>query len=213
MKLNARKFWATFVFVYLLLLTVTCVSGCSAAWLSAVVALLPSLEAAVSAAIAFVAALEGKTVPASVSAAIQKIGDDIAAEVANVQQLIAAYKANASTGTLSQIQAVMGAIVTNLGNILTGASITDSATVSKLTALVGLAVAAAQAIAALIPLVTSAMQSGASRQVLEAQDKEAAAHIESAHSALQQAYVVIRTSPTQNADVNTALSVLPTSLP
>ena len=213
MKLNARKFWATFAITYAVLLAATILSGCSAAWLSAVSSLLPALEAAVSAAISFVAALENKTVPASVSAAIQKIGDDIAAEVVQVQQLIAAYKAAASTGTLSQIQAVMQAIVANLGNILSGANITDSATVSKLTALVGLAVAAAESIAALIPLVTAAMTSGASKQVLAAQDKEASVHLDAAHKGLQEAYLKIRNTPTQQAEVDSALNTLPTSLP
>lgn len=213
MQPSWRKFWVTFGFTYMLLLIATIVSGCSAAWLGAVSALLPALEAAVSAAIAFIMALEGKTVPPAVTAAIKKIGDDIAAEVTQVQQLIAAYKSAASTGTLSQIQATMQAIVTNLGAILTGASITDSSTVAKLTALVGLAVAAAQAVIGLIPLVTGALTSGASTQVLEAQDKEAAAHITSAHSALQQAYVTIHNTPTENADVNSALSALPASLP
>ena len=213
MKINARNFWTTFAFLYALLLITTVASGCSAAWLGAVSALLPALEAAVSAAVAFVAALEGKTVPATVTATIKKIGDDIAAEIVQVQQLIAAYQSAATTGTLSQIEAVMQAILNNLSSILGAGGIVDSSTVSKLTALIGLAVAAAQSIFALIPLVGTALTSGASRTVLEAQDKEAAAHIGAAHKGLQQAYVIIRDTPTESADVNSALSALPTSLP
>jgi hypothetical protein len=212
-RFSWRKFGISFLFVYAVLLIATMASGCSAAWLGAVGALMPALEAAVSAAVAFVMALEGKTVPASVTAAIQKIGSDVAAEIAEVQQLIAAYQAAASTGTLSQIQAVMQAIISNLTGILSAGGITDSSTVGKLTALVGLAIAAANAVIGLIPLVTSALSSSASREVLEAQDKEAAAYVDSAHKALQAAYVTIRTTATPNTDVNSALSVLPTNLP
>lgn len=209
MKLNLRKFFIVFGLLQVAFLF----AGCSAAWLGAVSALLPALEGAVSAAIAFVLALEGKTVPASVSAAIKRIGDSVATQITNVQTLIADYKNAASTGLLSQIQAVFQGILDNLASILAAFQVTDSNTVSKFTALIGLAVAAAQAIFGLIPLVGTALASGASRAVLEAQDKEAAAHITSAHQGLQSAYKVIRDTPTANADVNDALNTLPTSLP
>lgn len=209
MRINWRRFWTVFGLLQVALF----VCGCTAAWLGAVSALLPSLEAAVSAVIALVMGLEGKTVPVSTSAAIQKIGSDIAAEITQVQTLIADFKASASTGLLSQIQAVLQGILTNLADILSGANVVDSATVSKITALVGLAVAAAQAIIGLVPLVAKAMTSGASDAVLEAQDKEAAAHIGNVHKGLQEAYSVIRNTPTESADVNTALESLPAQLP
>ncbi len=205
--------WSRFFLVFGLLQVAVLLAGCTAAWLGAVSALLPALETAVTAAISFVLALEGKTVSASVAAAIKKIGDDIAAEVVNVQTLIADFKTSSSTTVLGQIQAVLQGIMTNLSSILSAANITDTATVSKLTALLGLAIAAAQAIFGLIPLVTTAMVSGASKAVLQAQDKEAAVHIKNAHKGLQSAYKIIRTTATQNAKVNAALATLPTSLP
>jgi hypothetical protein len=209
MRINVRKFFITFG----LLQVAMFLAGCSAAWLGAVSGLLPALEAAVSAVISLVMALEGKTVPASVSAAIQKIGADVQAEIANVQQLIAAFKANASTGLLSQIQAVFQGIVSNLGNILAAANVTDSSTIAKVTSLVGLAVAAAQAIIALIPLAIHKMSSGASSHELEAYDKVAAVSVNNTHKGLQEAYHVVVTEPTENADVNTALAALPQTLP
>lgn len=208
MKINCKKF----VFVFALLETCLILAGCSAAWLGAVGALLPTLETLVSAAIAFVMALEGKTVPASVTAKIQQIGQDIAAEITNVQQLITVYKNAASTGTLSQIQAVFQAIVANLGNILSAFQVTDSATVGKFTQLVGLAVAAAQAILALIPLVIGKLASNAPKAELEAEDKLAASSVNNVTSGLKTAYVQVISEKTASADVNTALATLPRSL-
>ena len=209
MKLNVKKFLLYFALFNCILF----LAGCTATWLSAVSALLPALETAVSAAISFVLALEGKTIPASVVAFIQNIGNDIAAQIANVKTLIADYQASASTGLLSQIQAVFQGISSNLSSILSGFNVTDSATVSKFTALVGLAIAAANAIFGLIPLVTAALASHASEETLKAEDKEASVHINNVHKGLQQAYVDIRNTPTGTAVVDTALSTLPTSLP
>lgn len=208
MKLNWRKF----VLLFVLLQVVLFLGGCSAAWLGAVSGLLPALEAVVSAAIAFIMALEGKTVPTSVSSAIKKIGDDIAAQIANVQTLIADYKNAASTGLLSQIQAVFQGIVDNLGAILKAFEVTDPATVSKFTQLVGLAVAAAQAIIALIPMVIQKLSSGASEAELHAEDKLAAVSVDNVKKGLQEAYKHIRAEQTVNAQVNAALNSLPDSI-
>jgi hypothetical protein len=186
--------------------------GCSAAWLGAVSALLPALEAAVSAAISFIVALEGKTVPPSVSAAIQKIGTDIATQITNVQALIASYQNAASTGLLSQIQAVFQGILTNLSSILSGFNVTDASTIAKLTQLVGLAVAAVQAILGLIPLVQARLAAGATKAELEADDKFAAGQVKSFEKGLKEGYVSIVTTHTPNTDVNVALDTLPRSL-
>jgi hypothetical protein len=207
MKVN----WAKFFFVFCIMQVALMLAGCSAAWLGAVSALLPALEAAISAAVAFVVALEGKTVPASVSASIQALGNDIAAQIANVQTLIADYKAAATTGLLSQIQAVFQGILTNLDSILSGFNVTDLSTVSKLTQLVGLAVAAVQAILGLIPLVQAKLASGAPKAELEADDQFAANQVKGFEKGLKEGYVEIVTTPTANADVNVALASLPQS--
>lgn len=204
--------WKRFLLLFGLFQVAFLVCGCTAQWLSAVSSMLPALQAAVSAAISFVMALEGKTISASVSQAIQKIGQDIAGQIANVQTLIADFKQNASTGTLSQIQAVFQGIVQNLGSILSNANVTDPSTTSKLTQLIGLAVAAAQAIIALLPLVGAKLASGASTQELEAEDKLAAKRINSAKSALEEDYAEIISEKTSNTDVNAALDSLPKSL-
>src|ERR1700756_113297 len=206
-----RVNWRRFFFVFLLLESAFVLSGCTAAWLSAVASLLPALETVVSAIISFVVTLEGKTISPAVTATIKKIGSDIAAEIVNVQALIAAFQKSASTGLLSQIQAVFQAIVDNLGQILTAANITDSSTIAKITQLVGLAVDAAQAIIALIPMAVSALQSK-NRSVMEQEDKVPTQAIDKRSNLLKETYVAIVTQHTTNVDVNAALDALPRSI-
>ena len=206
---NWRRFWLCFA---ILEVVVFC-AGCSASWLGAVSALLPALESAIAAALSFVAALNGKTVSASVTASIQKIGEDVKAQIANVQALIADYKNAATTGLLSQIQAVFQGITDNLASILSSFNVTDQASVSKFTALIGLAVAAAQSIVALLPLVAAKLASNESPAQLETEDKLAAASVNSVHDGLKQAYQAIRNTATDSKDVNAALKTLPASLP
>lgn len=213
MKPRLKVNWAKFLFIFCMIQFSLMLIGCSAAWLGAVSNLLPFVESAVSAAIAFVLALEGKTVPANVSAAIQKIGDDIATEITNVQTLIATYKASASTTLLGEIQAVFQGILANLSSILSGFQVTDSTTVAKLGQLVGLAVAAVQAILALIPLVQAKLATpGVTREELEADDQFAADQVKNVEKGLKEGYVAVVTTHTTNADVNTALDTLPRSL-
>jgi len=207
-----RVNWKRFILVFSILQVVFLCAGCSGTWLTAVSALLPALEAAITAAISFVAALEGKTVSASVSAAIQKIGSDVSAQIANVKTLIADYQAAASTGTLSQIQAVFQGIVANLANILSAFNVTDPASTSKFTQLVGLCVAAAQAIIALVPLVAAKLASGASPEELTADDMIATKTVTQATAALKETYVAIISQKTTSDVVNTALDSLPRTI-
>jgi len=205
MKVNWRRFLLCFV----VLEAIVFVAGCSAAWLSAVSALLPALDIAVGAALSFVVALEGKTVPASMSAAIQKIFADVKAQIVNAQTLIADYQNAASTGVLSQIQAVFQGIVTNLNSILAAFNVTNSAAVTKFTQLVTLCVSAVTAIIGVIPIVAAKLTSGATAQQLEAEDKEAAVHIKAGEKMYKEAYHVIVSTPTGDPDVNAALAALP----
>jgi hypothetical protein len=208
MKVNWRKFASFFALFFVVLM----LSGCSASWLGAVSSLLPALEAAVSAIVSFALALEGKTVPAGVAAAIKKIGDDVAVEIQNVQALVAQFKAQASAGLLTQIQTLLQGVVTNLSSILSGLSISDASTIGKITNLVGLAVAAAQAIIALIPVAVAKMQSGASHAELQEEDEVASTALHLTTGNLKSAYHTIVTTPTENADVNAALASLPQSI-
>lgn len=207
MKVNFRRFAALFVLFNLVLL----LSGCSASWIGAVNALLPALQAGVSAILAFVMSLQGKTVPASTTAAIQKIVNDVQTELQNVGTLISQVQAGGTT-VIAQIGTVLNGVLSNLGSILSGLSISDSSTIQKITELVGLAVAAVQAILAIVPLAQQKLAESPSEAHLEAFDKATTANIKNQHKALQEGYHVVVTTPTDNMDVNTALSSLPQTL-
>jgi hypothetical protein len=206
LKLN----WKKFALVFLLCNAVLFISGCGS-WVTAIQALMPAINVAVTAIFSLIAALEGKTVPASVTAFWQKLQADISTELTNVQAILSTISANASSTVLQQIEAVFQAITSNLNSILAGLNVTDNSTVTKITNLVEIAVAAVEAVLALIPLAMHASVLD-DAQKLHA-DKAATSSINNTHKLLQSEYHSIVTTPTANGDVNLALAALPQTLP
>lgn len=198
----------------LLMLAVS--TACTAAWLSAVSAMIPSIETLTSAIIAFIVGLEGKTVSAATAAFVQKVGNDIQAEILNAQTLIAAYKSSPSTTSLGKISEVFSAIVASLGSILSNANVTDVSTVSKIQQLVGLAVAAIQAVLGMIPLVINATEKYAQKKIDAADvrhaDGAAASLISNRHQELTEGYKLIRDTPSGSAEVDAVLATLPATI-
>jgi hypothetical protein len=207
MKLNWKKFLAVFVLCNVVFL----ISGCSVSWIGAIQALMPAISAAISAAFAFISALEGKTIPASVTAAIAKIEADVTASLQNAQTILASITSNPSATVLQQVEAVFQAIVSNMNSILSGLSITDQSTIGKITSLVGLAVAAVEAVLGLIPLAMKASALSVAEQVHA--DKAATVSIKNTHHVLQSTYHQVVSTPTESVDVNAALASLPQTLP
>jgi hypothetical protein len=211
MKLKVN--WRTFFIVFAILEIAQGMSGCTPAWIGTVSAMLPGILGVVNAAVSFVAALQGKTVPAGLLAKFQQWQQNISALIAQAQQFIADFNAKASSGILAQLQAVMQDIVTNLNSILTDLGITDSSTLSKITDLVKLAVSAAEGILALLPLGITKMQEfeagKVSKKDLHRADSLAAAAGTESLKALQQQYGQITNEATANPDVNAALAQLP----
>jgi hypothetical protein len=204
---NWKRFAALFVlfnFVFLL-------SGCSASWVGAIQALMPAISAAVSALFAFIGALTGKTIPPSVTAFVQKVEADVSTELTNVSNILSTITANASQTVLQQIEAVFNSIVSNLNSILAGLNVTDTSTIGKITNLVGLAIAAIEAVLTLLPLAMKAESLSEAEQVHA--DKAATTSIKNTHKVLQSTYHIVVTTPTENVDVNTALAALPQTLP
>jgi hypothetical protein len=216
-RVNWRKFITRFAFMYGITLAVMFLGGCSAAFLGVISGLLPALAAAVEAAVSFVASLEGKTVSPTLSAAVQKWAANVAGLITNLQNIISAAQGAATTSVIAAIQAAMQAISSAMSSILSEFNVTDSATVSKFTSLVGLGIALVETILGLIPVAQAKLaaieKAGASKEQLAAEDKEVSTHLKNAHKAMQEAFVVIRTSPTANPDVNAALLELPVALP
>lgn len=206
MKFNLKKF----VLLFLLLNSVMYISGCGN-WVSAIQALMPAINAAISAIFSLIAALEGKTVPSSVTAFVQKIEADVSTELQNVATILSTISANATQTVLAQVEAVFQSIVSNLNSILSGLNVTDSSTIAKITNLVGLAVAAVEAVLALIPLAMKAeLLSDAEK--LHA-DKAATSIIKNIHRVLQTNYHTTVSTPTGEAVVDVALAALPQTLP
>ena len=187
--------------------------ACTAAWLAAVSAMLPSIEALATAVLAFVAGLQGKSISEATAAAIARIGADIKGEIVNGQVLIADFQTSQDTALLGKISAVFQGILASFQSILANASITDAATVSKLTQLVGFAIAAVTAVLGLIPLV-SAEYSRTHVDLAEAQhaDKQAASLIAHHHKALQEGYAVWHSEKTGIEAVDEAVAACPATV-
>lgn len=208
MKVN----WQRFILLFVLFNAVLVLGGCTTAWIGAVQALLPALSAAVSAILSFAMSLENKTVPSTVTATIQKIVNDVQTELANLKTILATASSGGTT-VLAQIGTILNSILTNLSSILSGLSISDSSTLQKITELVGLAVAAVQAILAIVPLAQAKLAEGPKEAHLEAFDKAVAVNIKATHKAIQQAYHATVTGETTSIAVNEALAALPQQLP
>jgi ribosomal protein S13 len=211
MKFNTQRFFRVFS-VGLIIMACFFMAGCTAAWLTAVSGMLPTLAGIASAIVSFVLALEGKTVSSSFTAAVKKWQQNVATEIANAQTIIAALKQNATSTGMSQFQTVMQGVLNEFNSILSGVDITDSATVAKLTQLVGLGVAAANAILAFIPLALSKLVAKTSAEEMKHYDEVAASTTRAAENTIRETYVTIVTQHTVNADVNSALDSLPKSL-
>jgi hypothetical protein len=171
--------------------------GCSATWVGALAAGLPTLLGMVTGIAAFIAALIGKTIPADVSTEMQTITGDVDTELQNAESLISQYQSAPGTNLIAQIQAILTGVIAKLGSILSGFNITDPETLSKLTVMIGLAVEAAQALLALIPLLTAAALQPSG---------PALAALRSYHSNLKKAWNNIVSAKTGNPDVDAALA-------
>ena len=211
MKFNQKVFWRVFL---LLCLVESCLflAGCTAAWLNVVSGLLPSIAAVVNAIVAFAAALQGKTVSSATYAAIQKWQQNVATEIANAEAILASLKQSATTTLIGEFQAVMQSVLQQFTSILSGVDVTDASTLAKLTQFVGLAVAAINAVLALIPLVVAKLASNPSVAELKHYDKLAAKATKATLDTLKETYVAIVDEHTVNTDVNAALDALPRSI-
>jgi hypothetical protein len=206
MKVN----WKRFVGLFVLFNAVLALSGCGN-WIGAIQALMPAISAAISAIFAFIGALEGKTVPTSVTDFVKKLEADVSLELQNVSNILSTIATNAGQTVLQQIEEAFQAIVSNLNSILAGLNVTDSSTIAKITNFVALAVSAVEAVLALIPLAMKA-SSLSDAEKLQA-DKAATVSLKSVHKVLQQDYHTTVTTLTGQAEVDLALAGLPQQLP
>jgi len=143
-----------------LLVSVVCLSlvlaGCSTDWIGQAEEIVGALIPAAGNLITLVAALEGKTVSANDLQIVQSAGTQATADLQLIQSLIAAYEkadASAKAGILSQIQAAIQGVQTNLQGLLAALHIKDTATQAKVTAVIGIVLSEVQSLAAILPIV------------------------------------------------------------
>jgi hypothetical protein len=133
-------------------------AGCSTAWIGEAEAVVEVLIPAATNIVALVAALQGKSVSAADLQTIQSAGTQAGADLQLIQALITAYQAadaTAKPGILNQIQTAIGAVQANLQGLLPALHIQDTATQTKVAAVVGLVLSEVQSLAAILPLVSS----------------------------------------------------------
>jgi hypothetical protein len=137
-------------------------SGCSLNWIAEGERIVAVLIPAATNLVTLVAALEGKTVSAADVQLVQNAGSQAGADLQLIQSLIAAYEkadATAKPGILNRIQDAIGAVQANLEGLLPALHIKDTATQTKVTAVIGILLAEVQSLAAVVPAVTGAGES------------------------------------------------------
>ncbi len=131
-------------------------TGCSTTWIGQAEEVVAALIPAATNVVALVAALQGKSVSAADLQTIQNAGTQAGADLQLVQALITAYQtadATVKPGILNQIQTAIGAVQSNLQGLLPALHIQDTATQTKITAVVGIVLSEVHSLAAILPLV------------------------------------------------------------
>ncbi|HEY3974320.1 MAG TPA: hypothetical protein VGM18_15045 [Candidatus Sulfotelmatobacter sp.] len=149
--------WARLFLAVVLCLTIT-LAACSTAWVGEAEQVVAALIPAATNIVALVAALQGKSVSAGDLQTIQQAGTQAGADLQLIQALITAYQqadATAKPGILNQIQTAIGTVQANLQALLPALHIQDTATQTKITAVVGIVLSEVQSLAAIVPLVSA----------------------------------------------------------
>jgi hypothetical protein len=209
MRFNIRKFLWVFLCLELCLLC----SGCTSAWIKATNSALFGLDSLIAAILAFVGALEGRTISKELADKIRVWTSNVQTSIANVRDRMAAFAKDKSTLVLGQVRAVIEVLIAQLNSILVAiTAITDAATFSKLKELVSLAIGTAQAILAMLPSVAAAIDAKVPRDILEKEDENAGALVDKSLIELEEDYEAIIKDKTTNPTVNHALDEMPRSL-
>lgn len=144
------------VLVGLVLCVTMILSGCSSNWIDEANQIVGVLIPASQNLVTLVAMLQGKSVSAVDLETMQNAGKETAADLQLIQALIAAYEkadATAKPGILNEIESAIGATQANLQGLLAGLHIKDTATQTKITAVVGIVLSEVQSLAMVLPIV------------------------------------------------------------
>jgi hypothetical protein len=141
-------------------------AGCSTAWIGQAQEIVAALIPAAANIVALVAALEGKGVSAGDLQTIQSAESQAGADLQLIQSLITAYEkadAAAQPGILNQIQTGIGAVQSNLENLLPALHIKDATTQAKITAVIGIVLSEVESLAGVVPLVENQLPAASSQ--------------------------------------------------
>lgn len=191
-------------------------SGCSTDWIKEAEQIVATLIPAAANLVTLVAALQGKNVSAGDLQLVQNTGAQASADLQLIQSLIAAYqKADAASkpGIMNQIQNAIAAVQANLQGVLPALHIKDTATQTKITAVVGVLLSEVQSLAAVVPVVQGAGASGqgfAKSAALRATDTRGRLSVHAPLSASEfvKSYNSTMTAKTGNAELDQATAGL-----
>jgi hypothetical protein len=197
--------------VLALMLCMTLVwSACSTDWIHEAEQIVAALVPAAANLVTLVAALQGKSVSSGDLQLVQNTGAQAAADLQLIESLIAAYqKADASSkpAILNQIQNAIAGVQANLQGLLPALHIKDTATQTKITAVVGIVLSEVQSLAAVVPLVQGSGPSGQGSgtvAALRAADSRGrlSLHVPLSASEFVKSYNATLTAKTGNAELD-----------
>lgn len=125
-------------------------AGCSAQWIQVALEDLPVLVQMALNLGSLAAAVDGKTMSASETAAIQNISAEAGKDLSLLQTLYNDYKESPSESGMQKIEVAIGTLQQNLTGML-AAHISDPATAQRVTAGVNLILSTVESFAALMP--------------------------------------------------------------
>ena len=138
-------------------------SACSTAWINEAEQIITVLIPGIANVVTLVGALQGQTVSADDLQKIQSTGTQAEADLQLIESLMAQYQradAAAQAGLLSQIQAEVSALQSNLSLLLPALHIKDAATQEKVTAVVRVLLTEVQSVAAIVPRTSGSESAG-----------------------------------------------------
>ena len=128
-------------------------TACSTSWTTEAIAITNAILPVAVNVIQLVTALQGTATANSDTALAQKWANTLTMDLTTLQTLLNQYNAAAASakpGILSEIEAALGVVQSDLGTLLPALHITNPQTVAKITAIVGPVSAEIQSIAALV---------------------------------------------------------------
>jgi len=201
-KVKVVQTWLAAILCGALVLT-----ACSTAWIGEAEQIVAALIPATANLVALVAALQGNNVSAADLSTIQNAGAQAGADLQLMQSLIAQYQAAdaaAQPGLLNQIQLAMSAAQSALNALLPALHIKDTATQTKIAAVIGILLSEVESVAAIVPLVSASASPG----MMEMAAKQVKKQPPLSADEFAASYNATMTAKTGNAELDRAASAM-----